>query len=72
MSDIQKRDAKTIAEIKSALTTHVFFTITVHGIDDDVLQSIYGLSKDFFSLPESIHNAYALLETAVAIGYTPL
>jgi isopenicillin N synthase-like dioxygenase len=62
MSDIQKRDAKTIAELKSALTTHGFFTITDHGIADDVLQSSYGLSKDFFSLPESIKNTYALLK----------
>jgi len=71
MSDIQKRDAKTIAELKSALTTHGFFTITDHGIADDVLQSSYGLSKDFFSLPESIKNAYALPEKAGARGYTP-
>ena len=45
MSDIQKRDAKTIAELKLALTTHGFFTITDHGIADDVLQSSYGLSS---------------------------
>ena len=71
MSDIQKRDAKTIAELKLALTTHGFFTITDHGIADDVLQSSYGLSEDFFSLPESIKNAYALPEKAGARGYTP-
>ena len=50
MSDIQKRDAETIAELKLALTTHGFFTINDHGIADDILQSSYRLSKDFFSL----------------------
>ena len=59
MSDIQKRDVETIAELKLALTTHGFFTITDHGIDDEVLQSSYRLSKDFFSLPENIKNTYA-------------
>jgi isopenicillin N synthase-like dioxygenase len=38
MSDIQKRDAETITELKLALTTHGFFTITDHGIADDILQ----------------------------------
>ncbi len=56
MSDIQKRDVETIAELKLALTTHGFFTITDHGIADEVLQSSYRLSKDFFSLPEAIKN----------------
>ena len=59
MSDIQKRDVETIAELKLALTTHGFFTITDHGIADDVLQSSYRLSKDFFALPENIKNTYA-------------
>ena len=71
MSDIQKRDADTIAELKLALTTHGFFTITDHGISDEVLQESYKLSKDFFLLPESIKNNYAHPEKAGARGYTP-
>ena len=71
MSDIQKRDAETIAELKLALTTHGFFTITDHGIADDILQSSYRLSKDFFSLSENIKNTYAHPEKAGARGYTP-
>ncbi|MBF42785.1 MAG: 2OG-Fe(II) oxygenase [Gammaproteobacteria bacterium] len=71
MSDIQKRDAETIAELKLALTTHGFFTITDHGIADDLLQSSYRLSKDFFSLSETIKNTYAHPEKAGARGYTP-
>jgi isopenicillin N synthase-like dioxygenase len=69
--DIQKRDAKTIAELKLALTTHGFFTITDHGIADEVLRSSYKLSRDFFSLPETIKNTYAHPEKAGARGYTP-
>ena len=71
MPDIQKRDAETIAELKLALSTHGFFTITDHGIADDVLESSYKLSKDFFSLHEDIKNSYAHPEKAGARGYTP-
>ena len=71
MPDIQKRDAETIAELKLALSTHGFFTITDHGIADDVLESSYRLSKDFFSLPETLKNTYAHPEKAGARGYIP-
>ena len=71
MPDIQNRDAETIAELKLALSTHGFFTITDHGIADDVLESSYKLSKDFYSLPETIKNTYAHPEKAGARGYTP-
>lgn len=54
MSDIEQRDIGTIADLKLALTTHGFFTITDHGIADEVLQSSYRLSKDFFSLPDAV------------------
>ena len=49
MSDIESRDAQTIAALKLALTTHGFFTITDHGISDEILQSSYKFSKDVFS-----------------------
>ena len=71
MFDIQQRDAETIAELKLALTTHGFFTITDHGITDEVLHSSYRLSKDFFSLPDAVKNTYAHPEKAGARGYTP-
>ena len=45
MSDIQDRDAQTIAALKLALTTHGFFTITDHGISDEILQSSYKFSQ---------------------------
>jgi len=71
MSDIQDRDAQTIAALKLALTTHGFFTITDHGISDEILQSSYKFSKDFFSLPENVKNTYAHPDKAGARGYTP-
>tara|TARA_Y100000996_G_scaffold19462_1_gene14386 strand:- start:125 stop:1000 length:876 start_codon:yes stop_codon:yes gene_type:complete len=71
MLDIQKRDAETISKLKLALTSHGFFTITDHGIADEVLKSSYTFSKDFFSLREDVKNSYAHPEKAGARGYTP-
>ena len=71
MIDIQQRDAETISQLKLALTAHGFFTITDHGIADEVLKSSYTLSKDFFSLHENVKNSYAHPEKAGARGYTP-
>ena len=71
MSAIQNRDKNTIAELKQALTSHGFFTITEHGISDEVLEDSYKLSKDFFSLSSEIKNTYAHPEKAGARGYTP-
>ena len=71
MPDIEQRDVDTIAQLKLALTAHGFFTITDHGIADDVLQSSYRLSKEFFLLSDAIKNTYAHPEKAGARGYTP-
>lgn len=45
---IDGRDSETIKALESALTTHGFFTITDHGIDDDLLSSSYSMSKKLF------------------------
>lgn len=71
MSRIEDRDHATIEELKLALMTHGFFTITDHGISDDVLTSSYSVSKEFFALPDDIKNSYAHPEKAGARGYTP-
>ena len=71
MLDIQQRDTETISQLKLALTMHGFFTITDHGIADEVLKSSYKLSKDFFSLQEDVKKFYAQPEKAGARGYTP-
>ena len=71
MLDIKNRDEKTIHELSLALTSHGFFTITDHGISDEILSESYKLSKDFFDLDENIKNTYAHPEKAGARGYTP-
>tara|TARA_B100001029_G_C15063079_1_gene460401 strand:- start:4715 stop:5620 length:906 start_codon:yes stop_codon:yes gene_type:complete len=71
MTDIQSQDIETINALKSALSDHGFFTITDHGIADEVLELSYKFSKDFFDLPEEIKNNYAHPEKAGARGYTP-
>ena len=71
MLDIKNRDEKTINELNLALTSHGFFTITNHGISEEILTESYRLSKDFFALEESIKNTYAHPEKAGARGYTP-
>ena len=71
MSRIEDRDHATIEELKLALMTHGFFTITDHGISDDVLTSSYSVSKEFFALSDEIKNSYAHPEKAGARGYTP-
>ena len=48
MPDIQARDAETISELELALSTHGFFTITDHGISDEILKASYKASKEFF------------------------
>ena len=69
--DINNRDEDTISNLKLALMSHGFFTITDHGIPDEVLEKSYKLSKDFFSLSETVKNNYAHPEKAGARGYTP-
>tara|TARA_S200000501_G_C20795172_1_gene731421 strand:- start:516 stop:1421 length:906 start_codon:yes stop_codon:yes gene_type:complete len=71
MIDIKNRDEKTIHGLSLALTSHGFFTITDHGISDEILTQSYKLSKDFFDLDENIKNTYAHPEKAGARGYTP-
>ena len=71
MPDIENRNQETIDSLYEALTTHGFFTITDHGIKDEVLASSYKVSKEFFDLSEDIKNNYAHPEVAGARGYTP-
>ena len=71
MPDIENRNPEIINDLSEALSTHGFFTITNHGIDDEILTSSYDLSKKFFDLSEEIKNSYAHPEKAGARGYTP-
>ena len=71
MFDINNRDDDTIRKLKLALTSHGFFTITDHGIADEVLEKSYKVSQEFFSLPDEVKSNYAHPEKAGARGYTP-
>ena len=71
MESVAKQDKQTIHILKEALMTHGFFTITNHGISDEILASSYAMSKDFFSLSTDTKNKYAHPEKAGARGYTP-
>ena len=71
MESIASQDEQTILNLKEALVTHGFFTITDHGISEKILSSSYAMSKDFFSLSEEAKNKYAHPEKAGARGYTP-
>ena len=48
MFDINNRDDDTIQKLKLALTSHGFFTITDHGISDEVLKKAIKSVKNFF------------------------
>jgi isopenicillin N synthase-like dioxygenase len=51
MLDLNKRDENTIRKLKLALTSHGFFTITDHGIADEVLEKSYKVQPRFFFTP---------------------
>ena len=47
LESIKRSDLKTIKDLTVALSTHGFFTITEHGISDEILTSSYAKSKQF-------------------------
>ena len=71
LESIKRSDFKTIKDLTVALSTHGFFTITDHGISDEILTSSYAKSKQFFDLPTNKKNKYSYPEMAGARGYTP-
>ncbi|KRO33548.1 MAG: 2OG-Fe(II) oxygenase [SAR86 cluster bacterium BACL1 MAG-120920-bin57] len=71
LPEIIQRDPTAIKLLHEALTDHGFFTITDHGISDELLSTSYNLSKNFFDLPEATKSAYAFPQKAGARGYTP-
>ncbi|MDA8958240.1 isopenicillin N synthase family oxygenase [Gammaproteobacteria bacterium] len=71
LPQIIQREPAAIKLLQEALSNHGFFTITDHGISDDLLSASYDLSKQFFELPASIKLPYAFPENAGARGYTP-
>ena len=68
---IKQSDPKTIKDLTGALSNHGFFTITDHGVPEQLLTDGYNKSKEFFNLPFDKKNQYAHPEIAGARGYTP-
>ena len=68
---IKQSDPKTIEDLTGALSNHGFFTITNHGVPEQLLIDGYTKSKQFFNLPFDQKNQYAHPEMAGARGYTP-
>ena len=68
---IKQSDPKTIEDLTGALSSHGFFTITDHGVPEQLLTDGYTKSKQFFNLPFEQKNQYAHPEIAGARGYTP-
>jgi len=48
--DIEKGDSFSISILKEALTAHGFFSITDHGLSQDLIDKCYSCSKNFFDL----------------------
>lgn len=71
LESIKQSDPKTIEDLTGALSSHGFFTITDHGVPEQLLTDGYTKSKQFFNLPFDQKNQYAHPEMAGARGYTP-
>ena len=69
--DIENGDALATSLLSEALNSHGFFSITNHGLSQEVLNSCYQSSKDFFNLPDSIKGRYHDPSLKGARGYTP-
>jgi isopenicillin N synthase-like dioxygenase len=69
--EIEKGDTFSINLLKDALTNHGFFSITEHGLSDELVNDCYKSSKDFFDLDYDIKNTYSSVGSKGARGYTP-
>ena len=64
-------DSATLSILSDALKNHGFFTVTNHGVNDELLNDSYDLAKKFFNLENSIKANYSRPEHGGARGYTP-
>ena len=64
-------DSATPSILSDALENHGFFTVTNHGVNDELLDDSYDLAKKFFNLDNSIKANYSRPEHGGARGYTP-
>ena len=69
--DIEKGDSNSINILSDALEDHGFFSITEHGLSNELVDNCYQLSKQFFNLEYEIKNKYSSVGSKGARGYTP-
>ena len=69
---IEQGDSISISILKAALEEHGFFSITNHGVSEELLTKCYSLAKDFFHLPRDVKDKYHEKSLKGARGYTPL
>ena len=69
--EIEKGDTLSINLLKDALSNHGFFSITEHGLSDNLVDDCYKSSKEFFDLDYDIKNTYSSVGSKGARGYTP-
>ena len=69
--DIEKGVSFSINILKEALAAHGFFSITDHGLSQDLIDKCYRCSKDFFDLNYETKNEYSSIGSKGARGYTP-
>ena len=70
-ADIEKGDSNSINILSDALEDHGFFSITEHGLSNELVDKCYQLSKQFFDLKYEIKNKYSSVGSKGARGYTP-
>ena len=69
--DIEKGDSNSINILSNALEDHGFFSITEHGLSNELVDKCYQLAKQFFDLEYEIKNKYSSVGSKGARGYTP-
>ena len=69
--DIEKGDSNSINILSDALEDHGFFSITEHGLSNELVDKCYQLSKQFFNLEYETKNKYSSVGSKGARGYTP-
>ena len=69
--DIEKGDSQSIELLSKALEAHGFFSITEHGLSQDIVKNCYASSKSFFDLDFNTKNSYSSVGSKGARGYTP-
>ena len=69
--DIEKGGSNSINILSDALEDHGFFSITEHGLSNELVDKCYQLSKQFFNLEYETKNKYSSVGSKGARGYTP-